>query len=286
MQRFRFVSPKTVDEACLILATNRCRLLAGGTDVIPKMRHGGFPVDLLVDLAGLDDLRFIREEGCSVVVGALATHMDMIHSALLQQKALVLVQAASMVGAYQTQNRGTLGGNIANASPAGDTLPALLALNASVTLISQDGERTVSLQQFLLGPGKTGILLTELIKQISFAGLPVGARCGYEKMGKRNGMAIAVASAAAVILPGTNGTVQEVRLALGSVASTPIRCPWVEAALQGCTLTEKLIEQAAQLASQECSPISDIRSTADYRRSSVSVLVRRVLQHAASNKEA
>jgi CO/xanthine dehydrogenase FAD-binding subunit len=286
MQRFRFVSPKTVDEACLILATNRCRLLAGGTDVIPKMRHGGFPVDLLVDLAGLDDLRFIREEGCLVVVGALATHMDMIHSALLQQKALVLVQAASMVGAYQTQNRGTLGGNIANASPAGDTLPALLALNASVTLISQDGERTVSLQQFLLGPGKTGILLTELIKQISFAGLPVGARCGYEKMGKRNGMSIAVASAAAVILPGTNGTVQEVRLALGSVASTPIRCPWVEAALQGCTLTEKLIEQAAQLASQECSPISDIRSTADYRRSCVSVLVRRVLQHAASKKEA
>jgi hypothetical protein len=125
--------------------------------VIPRMVSGGFAVQELMDLSGLADLRFIRAEGSQIVLGALATHTDLVQSPLLADCAPVLVQAARTVGAHQTRNRGTLGGNIANASPAGDTLAALLVLDAQVTLVSASGERTLPLEGLLLGPGKTGI---------------------------------------------------------------------------------------------------------------------------------
>lgn len=277
MQRFQYITPKTVEEACAFMAKGGTQPVAGGTDVIPRMLHNGLSVESLMDLSGLTGLRFIRAEGNQILLGALTTHTDLIRSALVHESADVLAQAAGTVGAHQTRNRGTLGGNIANASPAGDTLPALLALNAVVTLVSAAGERTLPLAQFLLGPGKIALRPGELIRQVSFERLPANARCAYEKMGKRNGMAIAIASAAAVVIPAADGTVKELRLALGSVASTPIRCPQAEAALRGVELTDATITTASQFAMKICSPISDIRSTAEYRREAVGVLVQHAL---------
>lgn len=285
MQEFSFESPSTLAEVCQRLAQTGGRLIAGGTDVIPQMRDGRFQAERLLDLSRLTELSYIRQDNGAVHIGALTSYTKMIDSALLQEVAPLLVQAAALVGAVQTRNRGTLGGNIANASPAGDTLPPLLALDAEVTLVSAAGERAMPLARLLRSPGKTDLRPDEVIHHISFKPLPAGVRSIFLKLGNRQGMAIALVNAAVVLQPGEGERVEDVRIALGAVAPTPIRCPRAEAILKGQPLTGELIEEAAGAAMQECSPIDDVRGSAGYRRHGVRVLVRRGLQIAAGRRQ-
>lgn len=282
MQEFDWYSPGTLDEACLTLAATGGRLVAGGTDVIPQMRDGRFRAQTLVDLSRLDDLRFVDQHNGTLHIGALTTYAQMIHSSLLQFEAPALVQASSVVGSSQTRYRGTLGGNIANASPAGDTLPPLLVLNAKVTLVSTDGERTVPLTDLLRGPGQTSIAPNEVIRHVSFERLPEDAKSVFLRLGNRRGMAVSVASTAVALQLGAEDRVDDVRIALGAVAPTAIRCPKSEATLKSQRLTAMLIEEAARTAARECSPIDDVRGTADYRRHAARHLVQRCLQDAAA----
>jgi xanthine dehydrogenase FAD-binding subunit len=281
MQEFNFLSPNTLEQACQMLTKTDGRIIAGGTDIIPQLRNNRIQTNWLIDLSYLNGLRYIKRQDNKVLIGALTTYTELIESPLLQVEAPLLVQAAAMVGARQTRNRGTLGGNIANASPAGDIIPPLLSLDANVTLVSAIGERIVLLSHLLKGPGETTIAQNEIISHVSFERLPAGTKSVYLKIGKRHGMAISVASAALVVLPGAGNTVREVRIALGSVAPTAIRCYRAEAVLKGRQIIPSLIEDAVKIAVQECSPISDIRGTADYRRQIASVLVRRGLQTTA-----
>ncbi len=277
MTSLEFKSPGTLAEACELLAMPGSKALAGGTDVIPQMRDGRFRAGVLVDLSRIDGLSGIELAGGEVVIGALTRYSDMLHSSLLLAHAPFLAEVSGLVGGAQTQNRGTLGGNIANASPAGDTLPVLLALDAVVDLIGRDGERTLPLADFLLGPGQTALAPGELLRRVRFAPLGPGVRSRFLRLGNRRGMLISVVSAAVALGRDEYGRVSDCRVALGAVAPTPVRCRKAEMLLLGRRPDAELIDRAAAAALAACRPIDDVRASAGYRRHGVRVLVRRGL---------
>lgn len=277
MNSHLFYSPETLQEALSLLAENRGRLLAGGTDVLPQMRDGRLPSRELIDITRLVDLRFIKEENGSIQIGSLTTFDDIVHAPLLIHEAAALVQAARLIGSPQIRNRGTLGGNIGNASPAGDTMPPLLVLNAKVHLVSTSGKRAIDLYDFLLGPGLTAIEAGELIHHISFKRIPEGTTTVFQRLGNRSGMAVSIASTAVAIKLDKNNILEDVRVALGAVSTTAIRCLHAEAVLLGQGLSDGIIRKAARVAAQECSPIDDVRASAAYRKHAVEQLVRRSL---------
>lgn len=282
MQEFDFASPQTLDAACHLLAQTGGRVVAGGTDVIPRLQRHMFPATALVDISRLDALRFITAENGEIRIGALTTYAEMLESPLLQEAAPVLLEAALTVGCPQTRCRGTLGGNIANASPAGDTLPPLLVLDAAVTLVSAKGQRVLPLSDVLLGPGQTAIQAGEVLHSVAFhqPAQPYGS--AFVKLGKRKGMNIAVVSVAALLCLAADGTIAEARVAFGSVAPTAVRSPHAEAELNGQQPTADVFERATQAALADIFPISDVRSTADYRRHASVTLLRRALELAVA----
>ncbi|MCD4673934.1 MAG: xanthine dehydrogenase family protein subunit M [Anaerolineaceae bacterium] len=268
--------PSNLNDAYSQLQEIHRKPLAGATDIIPRLRRTKLPIDTLVDISRIREINFIREHETEIEIGALTTHSEITDSALLQSTAISLLEASASIGCQQTRNRGTLGGNIANASPAADTLPPLLTFDAVVHLGSLDGTREMPLSKFLLGPGKTGLAVGELIEFISFKKLN---RYGlaYVKSGKRNGMSIAVASAAVAIALDDNGRIEDIRLALGSVASTALRCPRAEKILIGKPLTKTHFKKAGEIVYEDISPIDDVRASASYRRSVAAALVMQVL---------
>ena len=280
MQEFDFLQPKSLAELTTALNESGGRIVAGGTDVIPRMRHNLFSASALVDVSELHELRFIEEQAGEIHIGALTTHDDLINSSLLQSTNPALVEAAASVGCNQTRQRGTLGGNIANASPAADTVPALLVFDAEVLLVSSDTSRRISLANFFIAPGKTQLGPGEFIHSIAFRPLPGAWGAAFQKMGKRNGMAIAVVSAAATIVLDEAGRISDVGIALGSVAPTVVRSPKAESMLRGQKPTPTLIKAAAQASTDDISPITDVRSTSEYRQHAAAVLTERALQQA------
>jgi carbon-monoxide dehydrogenase medium subunit len=280
MQEFEFLRPKTLSELLGVLAKTGGSILAGGTDIVPKMRRSQYEASTLVDATQISELRFIREQGERIHIGALTTHQEMADSALLAEVNPALVAAARSVGCEQTRNRGTLGGNLANASPAADTIPPLLIFDANVQILSKTGKNIIPLDDFLISPGKTKLNLGEVITQVSFQPFAGAWGVAFMKLGKRNGMAISVVSAAAGIVLDPNGRISKARLCLGSVAPRVVRSPAVEKILQGQQPTPKILERAAQACLEDISPISDVRSTAEYRQHSAVVVARRVLERA------
>jgi carbon-monoxide dehydrogenase medium subunit len=280
MQEFDFIRPNSLDELVDVLDEGGGKILAGGTDIIPRIRHDLFPASVLVDASNLSELSFIEEVDNQIAIGALTTHQAIVNSALLQNANPALVAAAESVGCIQTRHRGTLGGNIANASPAGDTIPPLLAFDAQVHLVCKGGERSVPLKEFLVGPGKTSLEAEELIHSITFSRLQGAWGTAFQKMGKRKGMAIAVVSVAAAVVLDASGLVQDARIALGSVAPTVVRSPKAEKMLLGTEVGSGAIREAANAVVEDISPIRDVRSTAEYRRHAAQVLTHRALEEA------
>ena len=280
MQEFDFIRPNSLGELVDVLDETGGRILAGGTDIIPRMRHDLFPASVLVDASDIPELSFIEEVDDQIAIGALTTHQEIMNSALLGAVNPALVAAAASVGSNATRNRGTLGGNIANASPAADTIPPLLAFDAQVQLMRKGDERSVPLKEFLVGPGKTSLEAGELIHSITFSRLSEAWGVAFQKMGKRKGMAIAVVSVATAVVLDASGLVQDVRIALGSVAPTVVRSSMVEKKLIGTEANSKAIQDAANAVIDDISPIGDVRSTAEYRGHAAQVLTRRVLEEA------
>ncbi|RLD97036.1 MAG: xanthine dehydrogenase family protein subunit M, partial [Bacteroidetes bacterium] len=163
MQEFNYYRPETITELKECLSQPGARILAGGTDIVPRMRQGKFSAPILVDTSGVKAMRFIEDQGSEIVLGALTTHQEIVDSPLLQNINPALVTAAESIGCQQTRCRGTLGGNIANASPAADSLPPLLIFDATLFLQSLEGERRIPLEEFLFGPGKTDLREGEFI---------------------------------------------------------------------------------------------------------------------------
>jgi xanthine dehydrogenase small subunit len=272
-------TPASLAEAWAVLASStaddQVTPIAGGTDVMVRITGEiGEPPRRMVDLSRLDELRGVAVDGDAVVLGALTTYTEIRRSSLCREHLPALVAAAATIGAAQIQNRGTLGGNAANASPAGDTLPVLLALDASFVLGGPRGERTVPADAFWLAYRRTALAPDELVLRVRIP-LATGRESRFRKIGTRRAQAISKvvlalswrdSSGTQATNGGAGGPWRDVRLALGSVADRPIRARGTEAVLEGAAPTPETADAAAEALAGEIQPIDDVRSTADYRR--------------------
>lgn len=261
MATTQVLTPKSAEElvAALAQATPQTRLLAGGTDLVRALRRPGSEPDLLVDLTGITELASIRLDGGSLRVGALATFTQLQWDPLVREHALCLSLAAAQVGSTQIRNAGTIGGNIANASPCADGATALTALDAGVTTV--DGAGTTSTRPIgdvLLGPNRTGLRHDEAITEFSFPALGAAHRSAFAKIGSRTAVSVARLSAALVVrFDAAADALTDVRVALGAVGETAFRAPSLEQSLLGRAADEetaRLFAQGCVLAVQESIP--------------------------------
>ncbi|MCL6510063.1 MAG: FAD binding domain-containing protein [Anaerolineae bacterium] len=277
--------PDSLDQALDLITryAGEARIIAGGTDLVVEFDRRLRSPCALVDISRLPGLDFIRldDEGW-LHLGPLVTHNDVIASCLCTERALPLAQACRQVGAPQIRNRGTVAGNLITASPANDTITALMALDAMVTLRSAHGERRVALADFYAGVRKTVMQPDEVLVDIACRALGAGRSGTFIKLGLRRAQAIAVVNCAIVLATGEDGRTTDARIALGAVAPLIVRAHQAEQWLIGQVLDEATISQAAALATQAAQPIDDIRSSAEYRRDAVAVLVRRALDRLAN----
>lgn len=277
--------PESLDEALRLLADDPlARPIAGGTDLVVQMRDGRRLIATLVDIGPLG-LAEIRERADGLEIGA-CTAMDVIaNDRRVRAVCPSLAEAAGLVGAWPIQCRATLGGNLANASPAADTAPPLLVADAELVVASRSGRRQVPVGALFVGPGTTCLAPDELILAVH---IPARRRSHersierFLKVGPRREQIIAVVSLAAR-LGMNNGVISEVRLALGSVAATPVRAHAVERCLEGKRPTVALRQQACEALQDDIAPIDDVRAPAAYRRMAAAVLLDRVLGEAAGD---
>jgi xanthine dehydrogenase small subunit len=263
----------------LLASTDGLRPLAGGTDVMVQITGEIGPVpERVLDLWHLDELRGIAIEDGYLRIGALSTYAQIRNSELVQQHLPVLAECAATIGAAQIQNRGTLGGNIVNASPAGDTLPVLLACDAQIELRSASGWRAVPAAEFWPSYRVTARQPNELVTAARIP-LPAGRQVRFRKVGTRRAQAISKVMMA-LAWREDGGVWREVRLAVGSIAATPIRTPETEKVLEGAAPRETTADHAASTIANEVHPIDDVRSTADYRRVVTARILHRMLREA------
>jgi xanthine dehydrogenase small subunit len=273
-------TPRHLFEAYERLAAGPTRPIAGGTDVMVAITGelGRVP-ERMLDLSRIDALRGIALEANGLVLGARTTYTEIRRSALIREHLPALVDAAATIGAAQIQNRGTLGGNIANASPAGDTLPILLAADAVILVGGQRGEREIPANEFFPEYRKTALAPDELILHVRFP-LPPGREVRFRKVGTRRAQAISKVVMALAWRDLGAQAWSDVRVALGSVAATPVRASRTEAVLEGARPTPEVADRAAETLARELPPIDDVRSTADYRRTVSARVLHRLLRDA------
>jgi CO/xanthine dehydrogenase FAD-binding subunit len=263
---YRLVSPRKLSEALTALASEPgvWQPFAGGTDLMVLLEAGKLPHKNYLDIWNLAELRGIEVSPEHVTLGALTTYTEVQSNPTLREEFPMLCQAASETGGLAIQNRGTLGGNIANASPAADSPPALLAYDAELELISVNGTRWVPYQNFHTGYKQMIMRTDELLARIRLPRATTDMHHYYRKVGTRKAQAISKVCFAATARI-SEGTVADVRIVLGSVAPVPLRCVKTEDVLRGAKLDRSSIEQAQAVLAAEIVPIDDIRSTRDYR---------------------
>jgi len=274
-----YITPSSLAGALDLLADygNDARIIAGGTDLLLELARGARAQKVLIDITripGLDAIRLDNDDW--VHLGPLVTHNQVVASPLAVERAFPLARACWEVGAPQIRNRGTVAGNVITASPANDTITPLWALDASFTLVSRRGTRTLSCAQFFQGVRRTALAPDELLVDIAFRGLDEDASGAFLKLGLRRAQAISVVNVA-IVLHRQGEQVRQAAIALGAVAPTILRVTDAEQALVGSMLDDTTIEQAAMLAAAACRPIDDVRASAEYRRDMVAVLTRRAL---------
>lgn len=274
----RFERPSTFEAVLDLLDAHgeRARIVAGATDLLLEMQRNVRDVSVLIDLSAIPDLDGVRLLDGLVVLGPSTTHRQVVASDLIRNMGLPLGQASLEVGSAQLRNRATVAGNLITASPANDTISALLVLDASVDLASVNGTRTVALRDFYTGVRRTVMQPNEMLTRIAFPAMTAGDAGIFAKVGLRSAQAISVVHAAVVVSRSEN-TVTHARIALGSVAPTVILAD-VANELVGNELTDDLISRCAQTAAHEVNPITDGRATAEYRTEMVRVVVARMLQ--------
>ncbi len=284
MRNFDYFSPQSLEEACAFLAEygEKARVLAGGTDLLVQMKQGLLEPECIINIKtipGLRQIQYNQTEGLKL--GALVTHNELMTDAIIQEKFGILAQSASQLGAVQTRSLGTIGGNIAHSAPSADIAPPLLVLGAKVKIVGHKGSRTIPIEDFFLGPGQTALQKDEILTEIHVPTLAPETAGVYLKHCHRRALDIAIVGVAVLItLAGREGPCQDIKLALGAVAPTPIRAKGAEEILRGKLITGALLEQTAQVAAEEAQPISDLRSSAEYRQEMVKVLVKRAIEQA------
>lgn len=280
LPQFELIVPETLEEALEVLYRlgPQARILAGGTDVLVQMRGGQSRPRYLVDIKKLDQLRGIQlapEQG--LMIGALTTHRELELSPLIRDKFAVLHDGVSRVGSVQIRNRATIGGNICNALPSADSAAPLVALGARVRLRSLKGEREVALEEFFLGPRQTVLTPGEMLTHIMVPGADGAGAGAYIKFTRRKAMDLALLGVAFYLETEADViTCRRARIALATAAPTPIRIKEAEAVLVGQALTDsRILQEAGEVASRMARPRSSWRSSENYRRHLIKVLVPR-----------
>jgi len=277
--KFNYQKVNTVSEALEVLSGNNetLKILAGGTDLLVMIQENLISPGELLDISGIEELKGIEEDEGRIRLGALVTHGRIAESSLLREKALPLVESCTEVGSPQIRNLGTIGGNLVMASPSGDSIPAFYVLGAEVILASKEGERSIPIEDFLIGVKKSVIRPDELLVAVTFPGMRADDRGFFKKLGQRKALAISKVSISAIVSL-RDRVVTSVRIALGAVATTVIRTPRTESFLVGQALTPEVISEASRICSEESRAITDIRSTAGYRDEMAGLLLARGLE--------
>jgi xanthine dehydrogenase FAD-binding subunit len=278
LQDFVYERPHSIEEAVAAMRGGDARALAGGTDLIPQLREGRRQAGRIVDLKRIPELTAIAalpDGGFSV--GAAATATAVSRHAGLSAAYPAIAQSAQLIGGVQIQNRASLGGNICNAAPSADAVPALICHEARAAIAGRSGRREVAVDTLFHGPGRTALEAGEILVSILLPPPQPPSAAKYLRFTPRREMDIAIAGAAAWISLDAHGAIAATRVVLASVAPTPIRAPSAEQKLIGEKPTRTLLEEAGRLAANDARPISDTRGSADYRRSLIAVLTARAL---------
>jgi len=271
VQDFEIFFPRDEEELFEYLDEGS-RILNGGTDVMVRSRTGRFPVKKLVSLDKINNLTGIVDEGDSVRILSKTTYSELINHPLIQENYPILIKACSEIGSTQIRNKGTLAGNIANASPAADGSLALYLLDALVVIHHKGGQKTIRLEDFIKGPGQTLLESGDYIHSIIIPKLAENATHYFNKVGQRKAMAISIASMGAVYSL-KKGMFLNLKIAFGSLGPTVIRADSIEAAARGMPFNEDTAEKLAAMTAAVVSPITDVRASAEYRGKVASNLV-------------
>jgi len=287
LKPFEYFAPTTLADAVSLLdqygndpsAGAQGRALAGGTDLLIRVKRKQWMPRAVVSLRRVPGLRDISLDG-ELRLGALVTLNDLVRSPIIREHCPVLAYTASKMAGVQVRNLATVGGNLCNASPAADTAPPLIALNARAAIVGKNGERVVPLDEFFVGVGKSVLAPGEILREILVPRDEVW-RVSFVKLEHREAMDISIVSVAVSLrIENRQSKIkncQDARIVLGAVAPTPMRARRAEEVLRGKELTEDRIREAARVAASECQPIDDVRGSAWYRRAMVEVLARRQL---------
>jgi carbon-monoxide dehydrogenase medium subunit len=285
MKAFEFVAARNAQHAVALLAEHgpSARLIAGGTDLLADLKFTPETPRVMVDISRAADLKGIALRDDGLAIGALVTHTEIMRSPIIKELFPALVHAAHTIGAVQTRNLGTLGGNLVTAVPSLDSGPTLIALEAQVVMLGPAGGRRLPLADFFTGPRKTVLKPGELLIEILIPKRNLGKPTSFQKFGLRKGQALALVNvAASAWIKGEKASFREPRIALGAVAPKVIRALQTEAYLEGRAATPEAMAEAGRIAAGEAKPISDFRASADYRRELIAVLTRRALENACA----
>ncbi|MEW6376936.1 MAG: xanthine dehydrogenase family protein subunit M [Thermodesulfobacteriota bacterium] len=285
---FDYKIPKTLQEACDLLwdPHGRAKVIAGGTDLVIALRNGDSKPEGLIDITHIPELRRIDEKDGVITIGAAVTHSEIASSPLIKKYGKVLSDAASMIGSAQIRNLGTIGGNIVNASPAADTIPPLMVLDAVGKVVSKDGEKEVPLHQLFKGPYQTNLGPDELLVQVIFEKLPSSARMSFIRLARREAMAIARMNVAVVLqMEKEKVRIGDIRISVGSVTPTPQRMSDAEAILKGESLNEELLKMASKKVSQAMIQRSEVRPSTPYKKPVIEALFMRAMKNSLEEEE-
>ena len=287
LPEFDFVTLNTLKETLSLLNRhgNESKLIAGGTDLMIKLKSGEAKPKYIINLSSCEGIDYLKDHNGKISIGPIVTHMELVNSSLLKNFAPVLSAAAGAIGSPQIRNQGTIGGNICNASPSADTVPALMVLNSRVKIVSHDEERWTSLKDFFLSPHQTILKGNELVAEIEVEKLPEDTLFSYQRVSRRKAMDIAQMSVAvALVMDENKGRVLEARISPGSVTPRPVRIHEAEKILEGEILTDSIIESAAEEVSQRAIDMTDTRWIPEYKRPAIKGLVIRAIRDAMGQR--
>jgi xanthine dehydrogenase FAD-binding subunit len=278
LQDFIYERPTTIGEAIAAMHADDARALAGGTDLVPQLREGRRRAAHIVDLKHIPQMTEVTvlPDG-GVQIGAAVTAAAVARHPAIVADFPAVAESAQLIGGVQVQNRASLGGNICNAAPSADGVPALICHGAQVLIACPEGTREMPVEAIFAAPGRTTLAAGELLTAIRLPPVAPNSAAAYRRFTPRREMDIAIVGAAAWLRLGADGLITDARVALASVAPTPIRAPAAEKKLLGERPTGGLFEEAGRLAAQDARPISDTRGSAVYRATLVTVLVARAL---------
>jgi len=278
---FKYLEPKTVQEACSLLSEYKsdARLISGGTDLLISVKNREIMPEYVINLDSIPELDYIRYDGQHLSIGALATINDLESSPIVQENFPILIDAARQMGSPQIRNMATVIGNLCRAAPSADMAPALIALGAKVKIMRLGGEQISSIHDFFVGPGESKLGSTEILVEVQVPKMLPNTNGVYLRITRREAASIAFVGVAVMVTMDSSYTnMEDAKIVLGAVASTPVRAIKAEELLKGRVIEGRLIEEAAQAAIEAATPISDIRCSAEYRSEMIKILVRRALR--------